>query len=148
MNNKINIVSDVNYLYLNKLSLWDYPIWTNFQYDEISDEDIYSALQDLNLANVDPNLDWEDDMWLLEYDIPENKKHSYRVASLVKEYRKNGKFNNIIELDTFAMDCGFCIPNGHHRIRAYQFLGIDAVPFGLNGDLDELEELVKCAGVE
>lgn len=141
----VETVLDVNYLSLTKMRQWDYPIYQEFQYDEIPDSDIQAALQDPVLENIDPTKDWEDDIFLLKADIPDDKKHSFRVASLVVDYRKKGQFDPI-ELDSFSMDCGFCIPNGHHRIRAYQFMKIDKVPFALNGGLDELEDLVELAG--
>ena len=37
-------------------------------------------------------------------------------------------------------------PNGHHRIRALQFLGVNIVPFELGGPVKPLEQLLQLAG--
>lgn len=139
-----------NWINLAKLDEWDFPFLLGFQYDSISDESITSALLDFdNLAQVDPELDWEDDDWLAtNTDIEDEHKHAYRVAALVHQFRSGQPMNSGINLDTFSVSrCLSCIPNGHHRIRAIQYLGVPAAPFELSGSLDPLEDLVRLAGV-
>lgn len=139
-----------NWIDLTKMDEWDYPFFLGFQYDSITDEDIQAALLDFeNLAQVNPNLDWEDDMWLAKHSvIPENKKHSYRVAALVHQFKNGKPMEHGINLDTFSVsNCLSCVTNGHHRIRAIQYLGVPAAPFDLSGSVKPLKELVKIAGV-
>jgi hypothetical protein len=76
-------------------------------------------------------------------------KHAYRVAALVRAFRAGERMHRTISVDTFTNgQCSSCICNGHHRIRALQFMGVPAGPFGLSGLLDELEGLVLLAGAQ
>lgn len=136
---------EVNFLSLEKMRTWDYPVFRAFQYDDVSDEQISAALKDIeSIKLVDPLIDWEDDDYLSKNNIiEENLKHAYRVASIVLSIKDKGILS-AIEIDTYSCNkCGFCIPNGHHRIRAFEFMGIDVVPFSLNGECDIIEDL--CA---
>jgi hypothetical protein len=139
-----------NWLTLDKICEWEGALFPGFQYDSITDEEITNALSDDYIAKVDPNLDWENDSELyLNESIPEEFKHVYRVAALVRDFKKGNLMRYSIELDTYTMyNCRSCIPNGHHRIRALQYLGLLSAPFGLCGDVDLLEELVAIAGTE
>lgn len=123
--------------------------FTGFQYDEVLDADIQAALADAEtLQRVKTTIDWEDDAFLHESEvIPEDKKHAYRIAALVSELKAGGQIQNPIEMDTFTMHkCLSCVYNGHHRIRALQFLGLTCGPFSMSGDLDILENIVAVAG--
>jgi hypothetical protein len=137
-----------NWLQFDKLKQWDYLVMPFFQYDDVPDAHIYEALQDPGLAHVDVQLDWEDDQWLSAAGhIPEARKHAYRVAALVQAFQSGQPMSAAIELDTFhVLRCGCSIGNGHHRIRALQYLGTDCGPFALSGRLTPLEELVAEAG--
>lgn len=143
-------MTDINYLSIKRMRDWDAPIFRSFQYDDITDEQINSALVDLdNLGQVNPKIDWQDDMFLFKHENIDNEMtHAYRIAALVMELKDNPVFDWPIEFDTFSIEqCGFCIPNGHHRIRAAEFLGIDVVPFSLNGHLDLIDELIALADI-
>ncbi|KWU26275.1 hypothetical protein [Burkholderia cenocepacia] len=138
-----------NWLTFEKIRDWDFPVYSGFAYDWLSDDDIQAALADgPRLINVDPQIDWEDDRWLSACTtIPEERKHAYRVAALVRAFSAGEKMHRTINLDTFTNGrCTNCIANGHHRIRALQFLGVSVGPFGLSGLVDELERLVSIAG--
>lgn len=138
-----------NWLRLDALREWDFPPLPFFQYDQVTDEQIARALSDTtNLASVDPQLDWEDDRWLSRAKhIPEDLKHTYRTAALVRDLTSGHVLREAILLDTFSGGaCGCCITNGHHRIRALQYLNVPAAPFALQGLLDPLEDLVRLAG--
>jgi hypothetical protein len=139
-----------NWLAFDKIEDWDYAVILGFQYDEVPDEDIAAALSDVShLDQVNTYKDWEDDSWLHgNKTIPEHKKHAYRVAALVRELQLGGRLKNSISLDTYAVgQCRSCICNGHHRIRAMQYMGMTAGPFNLAGSIDALESLVMVAGV-
>ena len=136
-----------NWLQFNKIELWDSVGITGFQYNEVSDAEIQAALYSPHLPHINTALDWEDDDWLADHmTITPNKKHAYRVAALVADLRAGLGLATAIELDTFsAMRCCSCVPNGHHRIRALQFLGVPCGPFSLAGNLKELSALVRLA---
>lgn len=140
-----------NWLDLNKLQEWPDIVFLGYQYDEIADTDIEAALVDVaTLTQVNPSIDWEDDRWLSRTRaVPQHLKHAYRIAALVKTFREGGRMHDAIELDTYCMvQCRSSIPNGHHRIRALQFLKHDCAPFSLSGSVELLERLVAVAGVE
>lgn len=140
-----------NWLTFNKIAAWDYLFHLGFAYDDIPDEAIQAALDDPErLAKVDTSLDWEDDRWLAETpDIQEAQKHAYRIAALVRDFQAGELMEHAIWLDTYNVArCRSCVSNGHHRIRALQFLGLTAGPFALSGLLDPLEDLVRLAGCE
>ena len=138
-----------NWLNLKKLEHWEFPLFQGFQYDRVDDKAIAAALADFeNLSQVNPLLDWEDDQWLDENElIPDENKHAYRVAALVYQFQHGHPMQQGISLDTFlANKCCSCISNGHHRIRALQFLGVKVAPFELGGPVKPLEQLLKLAG--
>lgn len=138
-----------NWLYLDKIEGREFSLIMGFQYDSVSDAQILRALGDPQvLCQVSPALDWEDDEWLAESTaVACDDKHAYRVAALVALLQEGGTLTQPIELDTFlAGRCANGIGNGHHRIRALQYLGVPVAPFSLSGALDMLEDLVKGAG--
>lgn len=144
-NNVLNY--EIDYLQISKLITWTDPFYREFCYSYIIDEEITTALGNKQLIKVNPNIDHQDDVFLLNLDVSDTDKHIFRVASLVEDIRKFGKLNNLIEMDTFATTCGFFINDGHHRIRAAQYLGYDILPFSCSGDLDQLERLWSIAKV-
>lgn len=137
-----------NWLEFKKIALWEYPVFHGFAYDHIPDDKIKAAVDHPLLEQVNVSLDWEDDEFLVnEQRIPEEDKHAFRVAALVKSFSSGQPMQESIELDTFSIgQCASCVPNGHHRVRALQYLGLTAGPFALSGSLDELEGLVILAG--
>lgn len=140
-----------NWLVFNKIKKWPGVGLIGFQYDAISDQDIALALADVdNLQHVVTSVDWEDDEWLAENTaIAPTQKHAYRVAALVAEFQSGAVLKQAIELDTFCcMRARSCVPNGHHRIRALQFLKLSAGPFDLSGNINSLEKLISIAGTE
>lgn len=146
-----NPLPHADYIYLSKfytLAMDDIELG-HFQYDHVSDKQILEALNDVeSLSKVNPDLDWEDDSFLYDTDtVKEEDKHAYRIAALIRSIQKEG-VKHAIEFDTFSMDrCLSSIPNGHHRIRALQYLSIDIVPFCMNGHLDLIEPILAYAGV-
>jgi hypothetical protein len=139
-----------NWLTLSKISQWAENVITGFQYENLSDSDIKQALEHRAvIGRIDTSVDWEDDMYLRYTEaIPDSEKHVHRIAAIVQDILTH-KLQSAIELDTFSLNkCCSGIPNGHHRIRALQYLGMDCAPFSLNGDLDALEILVRLAGTE
>ncbi len=139
-----------NFLKFAAFDEWDHSLIQGFQYDSISDADIDVALLDFEKVSlINSSLDWEDDAYLMQTcDIPESQKHAYRVAAIVHSIRRHG-ISSAIELDTYSSgQCCSCVPNGHHRVRALQYLGIDYGPFDLSGSLDALEDLVRLGHTE
>jgi hypothetical protein len=139
-----------NWLDFSSIANWDWVCISGFQYDSVTDDEISRALaQSEIIDNVDPNIDFEDDEWLADTDrISDDQKHAFRVAALVAMIRRGGKLREPIILDTFNVrQCCSCVANGHHRVRALQYLGYAAGPFSLSGTVSLLKELVAVAGV-
>jgi hypothetical protein len=122
---------------------WDFIILKNFQYDFVTDSDIDFCLNHPDLNNVNPHIDWEDDHYLANIkNIKNELKHAMRIASLILEFNKINSSINPIDIDTMAANhCFSSIPNGHHRIRALQYLGYDGFPAYLNGHCSDLDKL-------
>lgn len=140
-----------HWLVFDAMRSWDVPPLTGFQYDAIPDAYIAEALADQEqLARVDPALDWEEDSWLARCaNVPKERKHAYRIARLVYEFEHDRPMQQGIALDTFnAQRCRSAVGNGHHRVRALQFLGLSAGPFWLGGHVHLLRALVDLAGTE
>lgn len=138
-----------NWLVFEQVKAWDAAVLPLFQYDGVTDEAIAAALSDeANLSHVNPSIDWEDDHWLQACTtIPVEHKHAYRVAALVRAFQAGSSMSRPIYLDTFLLgQCGCGVGDGHHRIRALQFLGVPAGPFALSGYTTLLNELVRTAG--
>ncbi len=139
-----------NWLDFNKVSEFSEDWVSGYNYDEITDSQIKRALADNKvIVNIDTTLDWQCDSWLSQLTtVPESSKHSYRVAAIVRELQSGGQLNSAITIDTFSsFKCCNSIPDGHHRVRALQYLGMTCGPFSLGGDCDILEALVEMAGV-
>lgn len=146
-----------NWLDVNKYKRWIKrkglpPV---FIYDDVTDEEIEAALLDVEvLAKSDVSMDWQDAYdWDNE---PENniaygqKWQTYRIAALVKMFRDEGeKFIKAIDIDTFYKNHNACfVEDGHHRIRALQYLKIFVMPFCMSGHEDLLEEIINFAGIK
>ena len=133
------------YLYLDKL-LKFYGN-SGFCYTQhVTDNAITKALNSDLLINIDADLEHEDDRWLRETDsIKDVDKHAFRVASVIQSIKKNGLKHPII-IDTMTYNYTICgIPDGHHRLRALEYMGYNYALFSLSGYMDEIEELVnKC----
>jgi hypothetical protein len=130
----------------DKITRWEFPFFSGFQYDYISNEMIEVALRSPQLTNIDINIDWEDDEYLEELsddtvELSDDMKHAYRIAALINAF-KNGASVNPVSIDTFVMDkCCLCIYNGHHRIRALQYQLFDFFPAYCSGDVDEIKKI-------
>lgn len=138
-----------HWLTFDAMQHWELPVLTGFQYDDVPDAHILEALADRpRLMRVDPARDWEDDGWLAACtSIPNERKHAYRIARLVHEFQHGQVMHHGIALDTFnAQRCRSAVGNGHHRVRALQFLGLSAGPFWLGGHLHLLHALLELAG--
>ncbi|CAH6993054.1 hypothetical protein VCHA53O466_140160 [Vibrio chagasii] len=120
-----------------------YICLTGFQYDYVTDADIEFCLQHPLLDVIDINLDWEADDFLAESEaISEDLKHALRIARLVKDIKAGDFVMNAVEFDTYVSDrCKSCISNGHHRIRALQYLGFTGFPATMSGDEDFIDDI-------
>lgn len=141
----------IQWLSFDKIEKWPDAVILGFQYDDIADRDIKKCLRMPEvLAQQDVGQDWEDD-WYLDTtrEIPLELKHAARVAAIVDSIQSGNKLTAPITLDSYAArTCKSAIPNGHHRIRALQYLGAACAPFELGGNLDSIEALIKVAGVK
>jgi len=126
-----------------QMASWKFPAWTGYQYDSISDELINEALNHPDIKHIDINIDWEDDKFLQDHNMREEMKHPMRIAKLVIHFRNSGAVYPV-SIDTYARNyCKSCVSNGHHRIRALQFMGYDSFPAYCAGVVDVIEELLQ-----
>lgn len=133
---------DVNMISFKQFRNWE--MFNGFQYDWIMNKrHIEPALNYHNLHLIDPNIDWEDDVFLMEdSSIREGLKHPVRVAALIKLVLNGGGVVPI-SIDTFTSHiCRSCIPNGHHRVRMLQYLKYTHFPAYCCGDVDLIDPLV------
>ena len=133
---------EVSWISFEKIKNWTHPVRKGFQYDSISNELIVMALAHPYLNKIDISIDWEDDHALREQkDIHEELKHPLRIAKLIEHIRNDGGINPV-DLDTYS-NCCSCICNGHHRIRALQFLGYDCFPAYCSGIVSLINDLTN-----
>lgn len=132
---------DLCWIDLKRLEEWDWPERAGFAYDEIKDEEIIAYLvSDKSQLDVDISIEWQDDKESLKRNEWKTF-HAKRIAALVREMTE-GKPIKPVELDTFAnVRCPSCIVDGHHRIRALQYLGFEKIPAYCSGLVEELEFL-------
>lgn len=147
-----NPIPYTDYVYLDKFCgiETDGVLFGQFQYDYITDDQINLALSNIELlSKVNPKLDWEVDYFLYSTDeCTEEMKHAYRVASVINSILSEG-IENPVEFDTFSMfKCHSCITNGHHRVRALQFLKINILPLSMSGSCDIIDYVLQQCGVE
>ena len=138
---KAKFINEVDMIGFEKIYNWDCLLFTGFQYDDISDKMIEEALLYNKFDKIDISKGWEDDDFLeADTSISDDIKHAIRVAALVMHIRDGGGVNPV-NLDTFTMNvCRSCISDGHHRIRALQYLGYTHFPAYCSGEV----KLLKC----
>lgn len=113
-----------------------------FAYDCISDNEIEVLLsEDLNI--VDINLGWESDLnFSRNKSVPDDKKHAMRIAKIVSGILDGSFICEPVHFDTeAALTSSSFIVDGHHRIRALQFLGFDGFPVVCSGDVKIIDSL-------
>lgn len=140
-----------NWLFFDKIKDCEFIELPGFQYDHITDAQIATALGDVAIMDaINTAVDWEDDEFLQDTQVVnEAQKHAYRVAALVLELQNGGVIRNAIEMDSaWSLRCYSAVGNGHHRVRALQYMGLTTGPFAMSGSLDILENLVNIAGAK
>lgn len=135
--------SQVVRLSFQALERWEYPLHREFSYDYIGDSEIEAALASPELDAFQLSKSWVDrtDNHSTGADNP---IHPLIIAKLVSEFRKGGNAHPIrIEAaEDIRSECGFCVPDGHHRLRALQFLGRSSFEATLDGDEIALKQLL------
>lgn len=141
----------IHWLRFDSIEKWPDAVILGFQYDDVGDKDIKKCLGlPKVLAQQDVDHDWEDDRYLDDTkDIPVALKHAARIAAIVSAIQAGNLLSKPLTLDSYATrTCKSAIPNGHHRIRALQYLGASCAPFELGGSVESLNKLVSIAGVK
>lgn len=120
-----------------------------FAYAQCADSKIKTALNSEYLVNVDSEIEWQDDMFLMKTDkINEEDKHAFRVASIVNSIKNHG-FDGSIHIDTFSSSYSPCgVTDGNHRIRAIEYLGYNYAPFVFSGLLSDIEAIISECRVD
>lgn len=139
-----NAYNEAEYVLFSTFQNIDF-LFNGFQYDSITDEDIKYCLNLDFLDKINIDIDWEDDYFLYNTNIvPESLKHAVRIAKIVQCILNGNFLMNPVSFDTFSeYNCLSCINNGHHRIRALQFLGYEGFPVTLSGELDFIDSIKK-----
>jgi hypothetical protein len=141
-----DVTGDVNLIPFEALAQWKYPFIQGFQYDDITDSLIDQALFSTIVDKVNIDIEHEDDKFLLKANYPEEYKHALRIAAIVKHLHRGGKLNKPIEIDTFWINtCCSCIGDGHHRLRALQYVKADCFVASLSGEIQELDKLIELS---
>lgn len=128
-------------IFIQAILEWDYSYFEGFQYDWITDKEITEALTHPVLEKLDITIEHEADYDSL-HDIPVRDYHILRVAVLVN-YLHEHVLVKSIGIDTIYQNkCCSCIGDGHHRIRALQYLKAAQILCDLQGCVSELDKLL------
>lgn len=126
----------------------DFPqLRLRFAYDHISDPDIARALDEMNGLDLIHELasPWEGDGKSQSASLDTlSLFHARRVAIFVSALRKGIVFPPV-QMDTMSSCFGWIV-DGHHRIRAFEFLGVFHVPAEVSGYVKVIDEL-ECVGI-
>jgi hypothetical protein len=119
-----------------KLESWTYPNIKSYQYDFILDSDIDQAIEILgNKAPIISNDGWPG---LTENHSTkeDNPFHIEHVANLVNFIKLGNDLDpiTIIAEEDIRNQSGFCISDGHHRVRAYKYLRVESINAIVRGD--------------
>lgn len=117
------------------LERWEYPRIKVCTYAYIADADIEAALRRPDLASFELADSWSaltDNHSTRE----DNPIHPLNIAKLVSKLRLGSVAPPVTILveEDIREKCGYCISDGHHRLRAFQFLRRPAFSALLGGD--------------
>jgi hypothetical protein len=134
------------------LEAWSYPNVRHYTYSYISDEEVSSLLDDDSLAYSEL-----DESWHLSTDNyspkADNPIHPRRIAKLLFCLRAGEGFPpvKIVAEDDARDSFGFCITEGHHRLRALQYemiLNFAALVCGCEEAIEELLGEIAPSGLD
>lgn len=128
------------YITFLQLESWDYPKRKVYQYAFVSDKEISKAIASGSVENHDLGIEW--------YCINDNTStrkdnpiHIERIAKIVIELRAGTEFEPInINAENYET-CGYCVTDGHHRLRAYKYLNYKGFKAIFSGDKQAIEKL-------
>src|SRR3989338_1563086 len=132
---------------------WEY--YNGYAYDEISDDDITFVLKDPHQRQIVDNFNLKRG-WQSELYEGKEETHVHRIAKLTQVigiYGINSQdFINIYvsfygkvfgNIYSRVFNCPSLICDGHHRIRALQYLGYDSFPVILSGYHDDETKFIE-----
>ena len=144
---------DVQWVCFHKIARWGYPYIQSFAYDWISNKYIDRMNNHPLLLKTDLSKDWQDDIFditdpslfppdYIQYPTIRMDYHPLRVRAII-EHLINRGWIAPITLDTYSnRSCPNCISDGHHRIRALQYLGYTHFPAYCSGLINEIERII------
>jgi len=136
-NKVIDIVS------FTQLSRWKHPIIRGYAYSYITNKMIEQARFHPYFSMVNVQKEHEDDNSGNNFYISMEIWHAIRIAKLAECISFEGLKKAII-IDTMTnANAIMCIPDGHHRIRAMQYLGHTAFYAGISGFCKDIEQLLR-----
>lgn len=111
-------------------------IFSNFQYDYISDDLIEEKLHTEDLSTENLHKGWS-------FSASDTNAHAKRIAAIVSLIEKGVSFDPVeMELSPFNKNLNF-INDGNHRIRAYQFLKFKGFVANVGGFEEAIDKLKK-----
>ena len=94
------------------------------------------------LSKVDIERDWQDDTLFDDSSMDFEFVHALRIAVLILSIERGNGVKPVF-LDTMVGgDCCSCIFDGHHRIRALQYLGYTHFPVSCSGEVRLINQIV------
>lgn len=127
----------------NTLERWSYPAIKSIQYDYISDQDISQELKNDTLESFELGESWAS--LTNNYSTrADNPIHVRVVAKLVQYLRVGAQFPpiTIIAERDIQERCGYCVIDGHHRLRALKYQKLDVFSVKVRGEDDAVRELL------
>ena len=100
------------------------------------------------LLKTDLSRDWQDDIFEItpdytQYPTLRMDYHPLRVRAFI-EHLSNGDWIAPVTLYTSDFRyCPNCVSDGHHRIRALQYMGYTHFPAYCSGLINEIERIVE-----
>lgn len=114
------------------LASWEIPQVPGFMYSNVSSALITKAFNHPDLKYVKSmDVPYEQDTFLVNHPVfSEKKKHAMRIAKIVDSLYEGALFPPVIlDISADSMHkCHTCMPVGHHRVRALQYMNELKVP--------------------
>jgi hypothetical protein len=131
------------------LERWDYPCIKACTYAYVDDTDIEAALRAPDLAAFELAASWSA-LTSNHSTRQDNPIHPRIIAKLVLELRQGSIAPpvTIIAEQDIRKRCGYCVSDGHHRLRAFQFLQLPTFSAVCRGEQAAVQRLFDlCATV-
>lgn len=136
----VNMDQERQIITFDALEAWSYPVHRTYTYDYISDDSIKAILAQVDALERFQLADSWGELTENYTTGPDNPVHPWVVAKLVSKIGRGAEVTaiQIIAEPDIRERCGFCVTDGHHRLRALQFLGQRYFTARMTGELSDL----------